>query len=39
MLEGVRQTGVHEWEVPVGYVPGMRVPGKIFPFGIIGEQP
>lgn len=30
MLEGVRQTGVNEWEVPVGYVPGMRVPGKFF---------
>ena len=30
MLDGVRQTGVHEWEVPVGYVTGMRVPGKFF---------
>ena len=30
MLDGVRQTGVHEWEVPVGYVPGMRVTGKFF---------
>ncbi|MEI7857754.1 MAG: RtcB family protein [Methanomicrobiales archaeon] len=30
MLEGMRQTGVNEWEVPVGYVPGMRVPGKFF---------
>jgi len=30
MLEGVRRTGVNEWEVPIGYVPGMRVPGKFF---------
>ncbi|MDO9036232.1 MAG: RtcB family protein, partial [Methanoregula sp.] len=30
MLDGVRQTGVNECEVPVGYVPGMRVPGKFF---------
>ena len=30
MLEGVRQTAVNEWEVPIGYVPGMRVPGKFF---------
>ncbi len=30
MIDGVRHTGVNEWEVPVGYVPGMRVPGKFF---------
>ena len=30
MLDGVRQTGLNEWEVPVGYVSGMRVPGKFF---------
>ena len=30
MLEGVKRVGVHEWEVPVGYVPGMRVPGRFF---------
>lgn len=30
MLSGVKQTGKNEWEVPVGYVPGMRVPGKFF---------
>ncbi len=30
MLEGVNRAGTNEWEVPVGYVPGMRVPGKIF---------
>ena len=30
MLEGVNRIGVHEWEVPVGYVAGMRVPGRFF---------
>ena len=30
MLDGVLQTGVNEWKVPVGYVPGMKVPGKFF---------
>ena len=30
MLEGVNQIGVNEWEVPVGYVAGMRVPGRFF---------
>jgi tRNA-splicing ligase RtcB (3'-phosphate/5'-hydroxy nucleic acid ligase) len=30
MIEGVKKTGVNEWEVPVGYVKGMRVPGKFF---------
>jgi tRNA-splicing ligase RtcB (3'-phosphate/5'-hydroxy nucleic acid ligase) len=30
MIEGVRQTGPLEWEVPVGFVPGMRVPGRFF---------
>ncbi len=30
MLEGVNRIGMNEWEVPVGYVPGMRVPGKFF---------
>jgi len=30
MLEGVNRIGMHEWEVPVGYVPGMRVPGRFF---------
>lgn len=30
MIEGIKQTGLHEWEVPIGYVPGMRVPGKFF---------
>ena len=30
MLNGVNRTGENEWEVPVGYVPGMRVPGRFF---------
>jgi len=30
MLEGVNRIGVYEWEIPVGYVAGMRVPGRIF---------
>jgi tRNA-splicing ligase RtcB (3'-phosphate/5'-hydroxy nucleic acid ligase) len=30
MLKGINQVGVNEWEVPVGYVPGMRVPGRFF---------
>jgi tRNA-splicing ligase RtcB len=30
MLEGINRIGLHEWEVPVGYVAGMRVPGRIF---------
>jgi tRNA-splicing ligase RtcB len=30
MLEGIHRIGLHEWEIPVGYVAGMRVPGRIF---------
>jgi len=30
MIEGVRQNGPLEWEVPLGFIPGMRVPGKFF---------
>ncbi len=30
MIDGVQQTGPLEWEVPVGYIPGMRVPGRFF---------
>lgn len=30
MIEGVQQIGPDEWEVPVGYLPGMRVPGRFF---------
>ncbi len=38
MLEGVSQTGVNEWEVPVGYVPGMRVTGKFFLSESLGKS-
>lgn len=30
MIEGVTRISGNEWEVPVGYVPGMRVPGRFF---------
>ncbi|MGA2912025.1 MAG: RtcB family protein [Methanoregula sp.] len=30
MLEGLNRVGIYEWEVPVGYVPGMRVAGRFF---------
>lgn len=30
MLPGIQRTGEFEWQVPVGYVPGMRVPGVFF---------
>ena len=30
MLDGVIRAGADEWEIPVGYVPGMRVPGRFF---------
>jgi tRNA-splicing ligase RtcB (3'-phosphate/5'-hydroxy nucleic acid ligase) len=30
MLEGINRVGLYEWEIPVGYVAGMRVPGRIF---------
>ncbi|MFY9749970.1 MAG: RtcB family protein [Methanoregula sp.] len=30
MPEGVIRAGPDEWEIPVGYVPGMRVPGRFF---------
>ena len=30
MPQGVTKAGPNEWEIPVGYVPGMRVPGRFF---------
>lgn len=30
MLEGINKIGDLEWEVPIGYVPDMRVPGRFF---------
>jgi tRNA-splicing ligase RtcB len=37
LLKGINQVGVNEWEVPVGYVPGMRVPGKFFLSEALGK--
>ena len=30
MIDGVIRAGTDEWEIPVGFVPGMRVPGRFF---------
>lgn len=30
MIDGVNQVGACEWEVPIGFLPGMRVPGRFF---------
>lgn len=30
MHEGIKRVGPYEWEVPIGYVPGMNVPGRFF---------
>jgi tRNA-splicing ligase RtcB (3'-phosphate/5'-hydroxy nucleic acid ligase) len=30
MLAGIHRVGEYEWEVPVGYTPDMRVPGRFF---------
>jgi tRNA-splicing ligase RtcB len=30
MIDGVKRIGTNEWEVPVGFIPGMRVPGRFF---------
>lgn len=30
MIAGVVRKGEYEWEVPVGFTPGMRVPGRFF---------
>ncbi|MCA9703603.1 MAG: RtcB family protein, partial [Methanolinea sp.] len=30
MYEGIKRIGPYEWEVPTGFVPGMRVPGRFF---------
>ncbi|NMB78117.1 MAG: RtcB family protein [Methanomicrobiales archaeon] len=30
MIDGVKRAGTDEWEIPVGYIPGMRVPGRFF---------
>ena len=30
MIDGVKRVGTNEWEVPIGFIPGMRVPGRFF---------
>jgi tRNA-splicing ligase RtcB (3'-phosphate/5'-hydroxy nucleic acid ligase) len=30
MIEGVTRAGTNEWEIPVGFIPGMRVPARFF---------
>ena len=30
MLQGITRISTLEWEVPIGFVPGMRVPGRFF---------
>jgi tRNA-splicing ligase RtcB len=30
MIPGVQRVGEYEWEVPVGFIPQMRVPGRFF---------
>lgn len=30
MIDGVQRIGEYEWEVPVGFIPGMNVPGRFF---------
>jgi len=30
MIEGIQKAGPFEWEIPVGYTRGMRVPGRFF---------
>jgi tRNA-splicing ligase RtcB len=38
MLPGIKRTGTHEWEVPIGFVAGMRVPGRFFLSEALGES-
>ncbi len=30
MIDGVKRIDTNEWEVPMGFIPGMRVPGRFF---------
>ncbi|HQJ87934.1 MAG TPA: RtcB family protein [Methanoregulaceae archaeon] len=36
-MKGVTRAGPFEWELPVGYVPGMRVPGRFFLSEVLAE--
>ena len=38
MLEGIRRIGTNEWEVPLGFIPGMRVPGRFFLSEALGRM-
>jgi len=38
MLQGISRIGPYEWEVPVGYVPGMRGPGSFFLSDALAED-
>jgi tRNA-splicing ligase RtcB len=37
MIEGIVRITENEWEVPVGYIPGMRVPGRFFLSESLGQ--
>jgi tRNA-splicing ligase RtcB len=37
MLAGIKKVGPFEWEVPQGFVPNMRVPGRIFLSDVLME--
>lgn len=38
MIEGIQRISTNEWEVPVGFVPGMRVPGRFFLSESLGQM-
>jgi tRNA-splicing ligase RtcB len=38
MIDGVKRIDTNEWEVPVGYIPGMRVPGRFFLSESLGQS-
>jgi tRNA-splicing ligase RtcB len=38
MLQGIKRIDTHEWEVPVGFVAGMRVPARFFLSELLGES-
>lgn len=38
MLQGISRIGRYEWEVPMGFVPGMRVPGRFFLSDALAED-
>ncbi|HON82013.1 MAG TPA: RtcB family protein [Methanoregulaceae archaeon] len=37
MLQGLTRIGPYEWEVPIGFVPDMRVPGRFFLSDLLAE--